>query len=934
MAIENSSDDLDDLDESMVTDELSSVEEKCEEYIELYRNGDAPGFADFAARTPALESQILELLPTIIMMEGARSRNLVRRKDGRVMRGPEQITKLGDYRIIRELGRGGMGIVYEAHQLTLNRLVAIKLLPKYMLSDDQAIRFKLEASMAAKLHHNNIAPIYGVGESSGFHYYSMQLLDGTSLDQFVDSETDRSVTSKRLTIAEVLGVGRQVASALQYAHDQGVLHRDIKPSNLILEDHGMVWMTDFGLAISLENADIDNVSRTSGTLRYMAPEKFDGVTDDVTGDIYSLGITLIELLTGRPAFSSERMSELASIIKSGKLNSLSHERRALPSDLEAVLRKSIAVDPADRYQTAGEFGLDLKNVAETRPVSARPATMVGSTWRWIKRNRALTAASAIAMELLIATSVISTLAYFRVESALEAESKQRARAEAASQLASNAMDEMFSQFSSGASLIDRSLETNQPYPRLTNESAALAKDLSDFYTQLASQNIDDAELPKKALAARSRVGELKLRLGKYSDAADAFRIAIKGYERLLASGRIPDSTENRIKIAQLANQLGKVKNASGDIAGAEANHQKAIDLLTSRIRTSNGDDDNLELELARSYFLKAQRTRPGMGPNSFPPVTFSSPETRESAVALPSHGLEIEKSRTESLQNAIELLKGLTANRNPEDTGRSNDESRDKSEDAARYLLALCYRELANDNLSELTDSGRYDQAQAIELLEGLVKQYPADPVVQFELMRTLAEINVFDSGEMDPATLDEAYAAVQQAIEIGLSLAQSEPDIAIYRAELIHCNFKLGRIAELKSKLIDAGTNSEERESLLLQQEQSYRRAMQRQNMLARTYPNSSAYRVWEAMFTLSLAGCEAMREQTEARDRLIGRATAILNRLPPDVLEKREVEAILREANRMNRQSLAVPNVEGNNEVDEPKDSLQRTNEDQFEC
>ena len=710
MAPENSKDDL---DESMVYEELSTVEEKCQEYISLYRNGDPPSFAQFAARTPELESQILELLPTIVMMEGARSRNLGRRKDGRVMRGPEKISELDDYRIISEIGRGGMGIVYEAHQLSLNRLVAIKLLPKYMLNDDQVLKFKLEASTAAKLHHNNIAPIYGVGESSGHHYYSMQLLEGVSLDRFVESEEHSTTDPERLSLSQVIEVGRQVASALQYAHDQGVLHRDIKPSNLILECEGVnVWMTDFGLAISRENADLENGRSTSGTLRYMAPEKFDGLADDVTGDIYSLGVTLIELLSGRPAFTSHRIGELTSNIKAGKLDSLTHNLRALPGDLEAVLKKAIAVNPADRYQSAGEFELDLQNVAETRPVSAKRATMVGCTWRWIKRNRALAAASAIALELLIATSVISTMAYLRVQDALEAERQQRIRMDSTSTLASDALDEMFRQFTTGSSLIDRSLETNQSYPKLTNQSAALAKNLSDFYSQLASQNVDNQELPIKALAARSRVGELNRRLGKYSDAADAFRSAIIGYESLVDQGRIDDSIDNTIEIAQLANQLGMVKNMSDDVVGAESEHQKAIDLLTRRISTLERKDNRLELELARSFYLKARR-RPQMGPNSFPPVSFSLSEKGEPGSEAFPAALQMDQSRIDLLQTAIGLLDGLSADGILQHDASTTEKSENKIVEAAKYLLALCYRELASDNWSERSESDHEYQRQA-----------------------------------------------------------------------------------------------------------------------------------------------------------------------------------------------------------------------------
>ena len=919
----------DDWDESLVGNDLSAVEEKCEEYIEMYRNGVAPGFDEFAAQTPELELQILELLPTIVMMEGARSRSLGYRKDGRVIRGPEKIPKLGDYRIVQELGRGGMGIVYEAHQLSLNRLVAIKLLPKHMLSDEQVVKFRLEASTAAKLHHTNIAPIYGVGESGGFHYYAMQLLDGVSLDCFVSAGAELVPERGKLTLDDVVSVGQQIATALQYAHDQDVLHRDIKPSNLILDSNKNVWITDFGLAISKEHAGAENghggvhAGNTSGTLRYMAPEKLDGCADEDTADIYSLGVTLIELLSGRPAFSAVRIGQLTSDIKSGNLNELTFNGQKLPSDLEAVLRKSININPDERYQSAGDFGSDLQNVLSTRPVSAKRKTMTGSTWLWFRRNRELAAALAIALAMLITTSVVSTLAYFHVQDAFDAEQKQRVIAETASRVASDAMDQMFRQFAGGSSLFDRSLESGNLMPQLTNDSAVLAKQLNDFYLQLATENIGDDWQPVKTLAARSRVGELNQRLGKYEDAAEAFQISIEGYERLVSQRKVPDSTENVIRIAQLANSLGVVKGISGNLEEADAAHQKAIDLLNSRTDAGSGQKERLDLELARSHYFKGRMIRPGMGPNSFPPIGFSRHVLRDQSKNEEERSAALDSQKLDSLNRAIGLLKNLAGDLASEDGAipdqfdsedlSQHEIARNEIADAARYLLALCFRELVDDDWSQRTDADREYQVQAIKLLEELDRAYPHESMFRFELMKTLAELNILDSNGFEREVLDETIASIRQAIVYGTNLIQEQPDITIYRVEMIHCRFKLGRLIELKLQLIDPENQSGERKDLIAEQEHAFKRAFQGQLALRRNHDNSPAYGAWAARFALSWASCECMKSRPEERNRLIGRVTTFLNDLPDDILENPEMQAIMKEANAMNQRSLTEPDSSG---------------------
>src|SRR5262245_47546880 len=261
---------------------------------------------------------------------------------------PAPSSTLGEYHILREIGRGGMGVVYEARQETLGRHVALKVMPAQLLANERLrSRFRREAQAAARLHHTNIVPVFGVGEQDGLYYYIMQLIPGRSLDNAIaqpiqplrmadggwriEETTDvegageaRSAPSLNppsairnpqsgLSHRGVARIGVQVADALAYAHAHGVVHRDIKPSNLLLDDQGTVWVTDFGVAQLGEGANLTGSGDVVGTIKYMPPERFHG-RSDARGDVYSLGITLYELLARRPAFPDTTPHHLIQLI--------------------------------------------------------------------------------------------------------------------------------------------------------------------------------------------------------------------------------------------------------------------------------------------------------------------------------------------------------------------------------------------------------------------------------------------------------------------------------------------------------------------------------------------------------------------------------------------------------------------------------------------
>jgi eukaryotic-like serine/threonine-protein kinase len=501
-----------------------------DEFVEAIRQGQRPSVEEFARRYPEHADEIRDMLPALALMEQAKSADDTpgQRRQAEAGAGALPLQQLGDYQILREVGRGGMGVVYEAQQLSLGRHVAIKVLPSHALLDPRQLgRFQREARSAAKLHHTNIVPVFGVGEHDGLHYYVMQFIPGLGLDTVLDElrrlrqplgkqaktrgdwpglPTDgardasaaavaRGLLSRDFTASggrqtpvsmeqpgadaprsadtssgihlpgqsegstlsdsggqfwqSVARVGMQVADALAHAAAQGVLHRDIKPSNLLLDDTGNVWVTDFGLAKA--TSDSDDLTHTGdivGTLRYLAPERFSG-QGDVRSDVYSLGLTLYELLTLRPAFDEAYRNKLVKQVMHDEPVRPRKLNKGVPRDLETVVLKAIARDPAHRYQTPAEMADDLKRFVEDRPVKARRISEGERLWRWCRRNKGLAAAlSAIAL-LTVAVAIGSTLAAFYFQRQEQTQKQLAAKnltladqREAASRLAEKRADEI------------------------------------------------------------------------------------------------------------------------------------------------------------------------------------------------------------------------------------------------------------------------------------------------------------------------------------------------------------------------------------------------------------------------------------------------------------------------------------------------------------
>jgi serine/threonine protein kinase len=325
----------------------------------------------------------------------------------------------GEYTVLREIGRGGMGIVYEAVHRQQGRRCALKIIPQAAALDPrQLVRFKNEAQAASRLHHPHIVPVYEVGFADGCHFYTMQFIAGSSLAQLIEEQRPlRGQDSSRhqrdfRTAAEYV---RQAAMALDHAHQVGIIHRDVKPANLLVQADGHLWVTDFGLA-SVQGGDgLTATGDVVGTLRYMSPEQASarrGVVDHRT-DIYALGATFYELLTLKPAVSGLDRQQMLEHLSFGEPRPPRRIDPRISVELETIALKALAHAPEDRYATAASLASDLARFLAGEPIHARRPGWPARAMKWARRRPSLAAAGGLVVLLIAVVLAISTTVIWR-----------------------------------------------------------------------------------------------------------------------------------------------------------------------------------------------------------------------------------------------------------------------------------------------------------------------------------------------------------------------------------------------------------------------------------------------------------------------------------------------------------------------------------------
>jgi serine/threonine protein kinase len=530
---------------------------------ERLQAGEQVDIGELCADCPEYVEQLEMLLPTleaIVDLEHSLDRDGADGLDSSATAALPLPGVLGDFRIVREIGRGGMGVVYEAQQISLNRRVALKVLPfAAMLESRRLERFRHEAQAAAMLRHPHIVTVYSVGCERGVHYYAMDLVEGPSLAEVVealraesvgqragisgveqqrisgvgekatdystspllryrssvDTQAAAALSTLRTTqpaeyFRSIARLGIQAAEALDYAHQLGVVHRDIKPSNLLLECSHLaprdevskteaadskphhvedrpwrterdvytpkLWITDFGLAMTQSDAGLTMTGDLLGTLRYMSPEQAAGkrLPLDHRTDVYSLGITLYELLAGRPAFDATDRGELLRAIAEVYPPSLRTLAPTVPVDMETIVQKAMEKDAADRYSSAGDLAADLRRFLENRPIVARPPSLASRVRKWARRHSSLVALSAVLLLVMLAGLAVSTWLIGR----------QAKRAESNLNLALAALEQTLADSVVG----DLIVESSEP-ARVELERRGIA-----FFEQFARDNGLDAKI--------------------------------------------------------------------------------------------------------------------------------------------------------------------------------------------------------------------------------------------------------------------------------------------------------------------------------------------------------------------------------------------------------------------------------------------------------
>jgi tetratricopeptide (TPR) repeat protein len=723
---------------------------------------------------------------------------------------PPMPRQLGDYRLVREVGRGGMGIVYEAEQVSLQRRVALKVLPFGSLLDPLRLqRFQLEAQAAARLHHPHIVAVFAVGCEHGLHYYAMQLVDGRSAAALVQElrrqRHDRE-TAGGSPVSPIPGLpafgspyfravarwGVHAAEALHYAHEVGIVHRDVKPANLLLDSRGELWVADFGLARLRGEVELTASGDAVGTLRYMSPEQALGAKGvaDHRVDVYGLGATLYELLTLEPSLPGDDREELFRRLRESEPKPPRALERAVPVDLETIVLKALRKEPSERYASAQELTDDLKRFLDGQPIQARRPGWRERAGAWVRRHAVgltLTGGVLLLITLILGVSTALTLRAYREVR------RQQAAAERSRETASRVVGDLFS------GVIFSWLDNDTALEPLQRQ---LLEQLLERCQEMAREAPGDAAAQAQVAQAQLYVALVQGRLGRHEAALQSCAVALAALADLARRENSPALARDR---AQALNAQGFSLQALGDRERAQQAYQEAIDLLEPLAA-----DPACRLELAKAFDARA-------GLQQGNPAEMAGAE-KDHRRAL-EHYTELVRSYPHVPDGLLGLARAqhnLAVSLFQVNRLREADEACAQAVEAFRQLhreqpTARGFREglaLSLANQSRIwARSGRVQQGletarQAVDLSTRLANDFPTIPMYRArQATHLLALYRIFGPARQVP----EAEKAIAQATAILGQLVAAFPGVTAYRESLASAQLQLGGYWWNADRLADA---------------------------------------------------------------------------------------------------------------------------------
>ena len=723
---------------------------------------------------------------------------------------------IGDYEILTELGRGGMGVVYKARHRILKRTVALKMILAGAHSSGPALqRFLAEARAVAHLQHPGIVQIFDMGQQDGLPWFSLEFVDGSDLQKMLDGKPRDARSAAALV--------ESVCRAMQYAHDNGILHRDLKPANILMDSAGNPKVTDFGLAkeVDGEASGATRDGTIMGSPSYMPPEQARGEISAVTAksDQYSMGAVLYQMLTARPPFITDRPLETVMQVINNDPVSPRQLQPAIPEDLETICLKALQKDPAARYENCAAMADDLRRYLNGEPILARPISRLQRTWRWCQRNPRIAVPSGLAGLFIALTAVISSWAWV-VTSAQAAQiadekknvEQQRDEADKQRGIATEQRDEAERQ-KVVANQQKAKAEENEALARrqanlalqniqfvLTETDAKLKQQAGMSEVRIAvleavSKKWDELDIELTGglrgeaiptlMALRQQIGTAFIELDRLAEADREFsRLYDMSAERIALKGRTDSARSNRAKIGLV--WMPVKKRLSGDPASA-------MDLLE-------------ESEKLARECLSDPQPQPG---------SPSKEDLRELLAAiLQNKGVEslhqgrlaeAEKSFSESLQLMAEVLQAIRTA--PDFAGLSEDErdsrtaSRQINHDKMALGLAyICMR------------LGRTDESLA------LYDRAIAGRREIYERRRTMLPLKLELAGHLGNygqsllwiGQLDKAMPVVRESLNLLEEVYASDPQKADYKRQLSTALYRMATLRDMQGESAEAASLQE----------------------------------------------------------------------------------------------------------------------------